>query len=556
MAGKQDRRTENLTPEETSILLGFAVQKRGSDGRITIVIRWWRLLATFVGLAIIGWLGLGGLLYTHFKYNRGFGEVSYVKMLTLLPFGLEAHRKEMGDYDVERGLEEARSGNYSEGFQLLRMGVARSPGNLEGRRALSEFYETALNAPDLAAAHLKEGLELGGIDDLDYLKRTLRILLSEQMGKDVQAIAEEYLPDEPDPTNRNRTLAFAAANADYLRGNYDRADARLMDYGLTDFLEGALLAAQISWDRGDRVASIKQLETFLENFPSSELLAQLSRFNRELGNYDEALKYALLHMSSNPLIVAPRIELLYVYNRMEDKERERGEAESILRQFREDESALQSLSSFAAETGNIRLARLAYEKALESQFRIADFALLLIEAHLVEEDYLGALDLAEELLQERPDWLQSRWATFNGLRSVASYGADRRDLGAIYLQDFIDESTAYTQAYLAVSNRLTAIEHHEQARKVLMAAYQHAPTNQRIVSDLIRSELKLGNTENLNQLLSRLLQMGRPDIDLLFEAYQKLGSDRFIFVPARESLLSELSVMLRGSGRSLQLLDG
>ena len=40
--------------------------------------------------------------------------------------------------------------------------------------------------------------------------------------------------------------------------------------------------------------------------------------------------------------------------------------------------------------------------------------------------------------------------------------------------------------------------------------------------------------------------MRRPEIGLIADAYHKLGSDRFIFTPKRESLLLELNALLRG----------
>ena len=97
----------------------------------------------------------------------------------------------------------------------------------------------------------------------------------------------------------------------------------------------------------------------------------------------------------------------------------------------------------------------------------------------------------------------------------------------------------------AVSRRFTDIDRVQQARTILTLAYEKAPTNQKILSELIRSELSLGNTENLSRLLSRYLQMRRPQIELLTEAYNKLGSDRFIFTPDRQSLLLQLNAILR-----------
>ena len=540
--------TRNPMTRERSILLGFVIQRKGIDGRMEISVRWGRLIGTFALLAVLGWFTLAGALYFHFKYNKEFDQVSYTKMLTLLPFGLETHRVEMGNYHIERGLSEIKEGNYRDALRLLRLGVSRSPANLEGRRVLAEFYEIALKRHDIAVDQLLKGIELGGIQDGEYLKATLRVLLRYQMDEDIQNLANKYLPEEPELTDINRTLAFGAANANYLRGNYDLAEDYIIDYKLLESLEGVLLSAQISWDRGSKIAAMTKMEYSIEKFPNSEpLLMQLSRYHRELGEIEEARRYAILRNVSDPLSAAPRLELLYIYNKSEDFEREQIETQRMLQQFRNDEPALQSLANFAADTGNIELARRTYEEALENEFAIDDFALLLIEAHLVDKDYQGALDFSEELLKERPDWLTLRWAIFSSLRAVASYGINRPDLGEIYLQDFIDEASNQAQTYMAVSRRFTDIDRVQQARTILTLAYQKAPTNQKILSELIRSELSLGNTENLSRLLSRYLQMRRPQIELLTEAYNKLGSDRFIFTPDRQSLLLQLRAILRES---------
>jgi Tfp pilus assembly protein PilF len=549
---KTQRSTRNPITREKPILLGFVVQKKGIDGRMTISVRWGRLISSFLLLLVIGWFGMAGALYLHFKYNKEFDEVSYTKMLTLLPFGLKEHRKEMGNYHIAKGLAEIKQGHYRDALRLLRLGVARAPENLEGRRVLAEFYEIALKRHDIAADQLLKGLEQGGIENLDYLKQTLRVLLRYQMDEAIQNLADKYLPAEPDLTDINRTLAFGAANANYLRGNYDRADDYLISYKLLESLEGVLLSAQISWDRGNKIAAITKMEQSIRRFPNSEpLLMQLSRYHRELGNIDEARRYAILRNVSDPLSAAPRLELLYIYNKSGDTEREERETQRMLQQFRDDEQALQALANFGADTGNIHLTRRTYEEALENEFSIDSFALLLIEAHLVSKDYQGALDFSEELLKERPDWLTKRWAIFNSLRAVASYGINRPDLGEIYLQDFIDEAENQPQTYLAVARRFSSIDRYQQARKVLLIAYQKAPTNQKVLSELIKTELVLGNTENLNRLLTRLLQMRRPQMDLLLEAYHKLGSDRFIFTPDRQSLLLQLSAILRENSQTL-----
>lgn len=554
MPAQPKSRTRNPILREKPILLGFVVQRKEPDGRIHFAIRWGRLFATLFVLFIASWISVAAALFGYFKYKKEFDEVTFTGMIAL-PFRMQEHRQEMGDYHIKTGLAEIKEGNYRDALRLLRLGVVRSPANLEGRRVLAEFYEVALKRADIAAELMLKGLDLGGIDDIDYLKQTLRVLLRHQMDEKIQQLADKYLPNEPDLTDNNRTLAFGAANANYLRGNFDQADDYLISYNLIQSIEGLMLSSQISWDRGNQIAAITKMEHSLSRFPNSEpLLMQLSRYHREMGDIDKARRYAILRNVKDPLSPAPRLELLYIYNKANDVERELRETQRMLKQFRDDESALQSLANFAADTGKIDLARRTYEEALENEFAIDTFALLLIESHLVSKDYEGALSFSEELLKENPNWLKNRWAIFNSLRAVASYGTNRPDLGEIYLQHFIDEKNNPPQTYLAVARRFIDTDRSQQARKILTAAYRRSPTNQKILSKLIRIELELGHTENLNRLLNRLLLMRRPQMDLLVEAYEKLGSDRFIFTPDRESLLLQLSAILRENSQNLQAL--
>ena len=555
MSIRDRKRTQNPIYRESPILLGFVVQRKGADGRIHIAVRWGRMLSTLLVLFIAGWVATAGALFGYFKYIKDFNEATFTGMISL-PFRIEEHRKEMGDYHIKQGLEEIKEGNYRDALRLLRLGVTRSPSNLEGRRVLAEFYEVAIKRPDVAADLMVKGLDLGGIEDIDYLKHTLRLLLRNQMDEQIQELTNKYLPEEPDLTDINRVLAFGAANANYLRGNYDQADDYLISYNLIESLEGLLLSSQISWDRGNQIAAITKMEHSLRRFPNSEpLLMQLSRYHREIGEIDKARRYAILRNVKDPLSAAPRVELLYIYNKSGDFDREQRETQRMLKQFRDDETALQALANFAADTGNIDLARRTYEEALENEFAVDAFALLLVESHLVSKDYEGAINFSEELLKERPDWLTKRWAIFNSLRSVASYAINRPDLGEIYLQHFIDEANNPPETYLAVARRFSGTDRSAQARKILSTAFHRTPANQKILSELIRVELELGNTENLNRLLTRLLQMRRPQMELIVDAYDKLGSDRFIFTPGRESLLLQLSAILRESAQDLKAIN-
>ena len=552
---KNKAHTSSPSSQDTPLLFGFAYQRRNSNGEIQIALRWRRTLSCLLVLFTAAWIGTAAALYSYFKHKKDFEAVRFTNML-LLPFRMDEHRKEMGDFHIEKGLADVKNGNYRNALRLLRLGVARSPGNLEGRRVLAEFYEIAIKRGDIATELMLAGLEMGGIEDLTYLKQTLRVLLRDQRDDKIQEIADTYLPHEAEQTNRNRILAFAAANANYLRGNYDQAEAYLMAYQLIESIEGLLLYAKIKWDRGDRDAAINQIEQSRRQFADAEvLLMQLSRYHREMGNLDKARRLAILRSVKAPLSAAPRLELLYIYNTIGDQTQEQRETQRLLKQFRSDESTLHALSNFAADTGNIKLARRTYEEALENEFKIDTFALLLIEAHLAHKDHRGALKFSEELLTENPDWLTQRWSIFNSLRAVAAYSSDRSDLGDIYLQHFIDETNTPAQTYLAVARRFNNNDCAQQAQKILASAHQRQPNHQKILSELIRANIQLGNTQNLNKQLTRFLQMRRPQMRLLVEAYQKLGSDRFIFIPDREGLLRQLRQHAQNNAALLPDLD-
>lgn len=557
MAKRKENASSPRSPREKPILLGYAVQRRGAGGRVEVSIRWGRVFATLAALFVLAWVSVAGLLYFYFKYNKDFDDVRFTGMLAL-PFRMDEHREEMGDFHVSKGLAELEERNLGDAIRLLRLGVSRSPGNLEGRQALSQLYEFGLKRPEMATELLVQGLEHGGAEKPDYLRNTVRTLLRHQRDEKIQELANRYLPEEPgeEPTTRERTLAFAAANASFLRGNYDRAEDYLSSYGLINSVEGMLLSARISWDRGSRDSAIQKLEQALNRFSETDpILLQLSRYHREMGNIDEARRYAILRNVGDPLSPEPRIELLHIYKQAGKEERVDRETRRMLRQFRDEEEALQKLANFAANTGDIELARRTYEEALENEFPIDSFALLLIESHLADGDFEGGIQFAEELLKEKPDWLQDRWAIFNGLRAVAAFGVNRPDLGDIYIEDFLQDQNVDPRTHLAVAQRFESIDRKEQARKILLKSHERAPSNQKVLTKLIRLELELGNTENLNQLITRLLQMRRPKMDLLADAYRSLGSDRFIFTPERENLLLQLGSILRENRGSLPAFD-
>lgn len=526
--------------QQRSVLLGFAVRQRAPSGRWQIRFRWGRIFGVIFGLAIIGYLSLSTALFFWFREVKKFENVEFSDMFTIYWNRTELRAK-MGDDQIDRALEMVDDGQYREAFQFLREGVIRSPENLKGRLVLSEFFMQR----DLPKAMeiLAEGIPYAH-DDVEYLRRYIGILLNQQEDQQVIDLAEEVLQGDPSP-DITRLMATAAATAHLYRGNFDEAEDFVHTYNLEEDVSGLRLSANITWERGAQKAAIAKLENAIGKFRNDEpVYALLSKFHRDRGEGEKARQYAVLRNIDAPLAVSPRVDMLYTFKMTGQEERAQREADEILRQFRNDNRAMLSLANYATDEGDVDLARRIYEQALENDFAIAPFALLLIEAHITAGDYQGAISFSEELAKERPDWLERSLPIFNSLRAVAYYGVGNENLADIYIEQFLQEPNLRVDSLLAVARRFTQLGGDAYARRVLKQAYENNPRNQAALSSLIEVEIKTGNAAELGTYLKKLLQMRRPSPEILQQAYKELGSDRFIFTPDRETLLIEINQFL------------
>jgi len=532
--------------QQRSVLLGFAVRQRAPSGRWQIRFRWFRIFGVMFGLAALAYVGLSTALFFWFRDIKKFENVEYADMFTIY-FNRAEQRAKVGDDQIEQAKAMIEEQKYREAFKFLHEGVIRSPKNLEGRMLYSEFFFHRDKPKALEI--LAGGVEYAH-NDADYLRRYIGMLLGQQQDQEVIEITEEVLASEPDE-DVTKLVANAAATAHLYRGNFDAAEDFVKTYGLEADPRGLLLSTRISWERGAQNAAIAKLENAIGKFPNDEpIYAELSRYHRDRGEGEKARQYAVLRNIDAPLAVAPRVDMLYTFKMTDQEERAAKEANEILRQFRNDNGALLRLANYATDEGDIELARRIYEQALENDFSIAPYALLLIEAHITAGDFEGAINFSEELAKERPDWLDDNQPIFNSLRAVAYFGVGNDNLAGIYIEQFLQEPNIRVESLLAVSRRFTQLGGDQYARRVLKRAYENNPHNQAALSKLIEIEIKTGNAAELGGYLKKLLQMRRPSADILQQAYKQLGSDRFIFTPERETLLIEINQFLNPTGQA------
>ena len=532
---------------EAPLLFGLLVKKFNTDGKPYLHFNWGRIVLLFALMIGFMWISTAALLFSYFKYVKDFDTVKFSNMI-LLPFKYSEHKTEMGNRHIERGLEAVKQQNFNDGIRLLRLGLIRSPRNLDGLVTLAEIYEFGLLRKDIAVEMYLEGFDYGGINNSKFCVAALKSLLSNKMDAEIMAIADEWLPEEfKKGDNANlQTLAFAAATSSFYRGKFDKTEDYINTFLLNETVDGIVLSAKVSWDRGNRFSAIKKLETALYKFPNSDqIYSEISYYYREIDDFDNARRYAQLRKIKSPSDPDPIIELIYLYDKYDIEDKVIEYSKQIIKNFSDNEVAIYQLANFAASTGKINIAQFCYELALEKDYELENFALSLVETHISNKDFTGAINFSEELLLENPQWLKVHWSIFSSLRALASYGLNRPDLGEIYLEEFLSEPKITTNTLVSVAKRFSTNQMYLQAQRILNFAYSNDENNQRVLNSLIEVNLKLGITQNLGDQIKKLLQTRRPDRVLLKDAYNRLGSDLFIFTKNRSSILMELGAILR-----------
>lgn len=538
---------------ESSAYLGFAKIVRRRGGRVTLKLRWGRIVAALLALGVAAWFAAAAGLYLFFKHKHGFEEVSYSKML-VLPFRLEEHRVEMGDYHVEEGLKALSEGDFQSAFHLLRVGVARSKANFEGRLALAEIFRLALQRPDWAADILEEGLQYNEYDprflQLDYLRPLFVTLASNQYDQRTIELAEELLGKLEPGTSETVFIALAAVRANMFVGDYAEAERILDEFNLTNSPQGQIFLAQIRWNRGQRQRAINILHRALAAYPDQDAIyGSLMRYYIESEEWDLVRRFALLRTLRYPEKVAPRIDLLYALDATGEEGLIIPSVDEIIREFPAEETAT-PLARFAAETGRIDIGRLAYELAVDNGLDLAQSTLLLQETLLRGGKFQESLDFSDALREEKPAWLEPSRSLESGLRALALQGLGRQLDAKIFVREFMESERIRPQTHALVARLFAEKGATDLATSILQQSYERFPGNPVILSSLIQLNIRSDNSRGFVSNLRDLLNRRVPDADTLRNSAIELSSDRHLFLSDREELLSRIEELLPGSTSS------
>ncbi len=578
MAAKR-KRSSSRNSERLNVFFGLGYKERKTDGKVYLRIRWGVISGMIATLVIAGYLAVASatfLYVNHFgdsaddlaqrddlepleNFSISFGEALRLPVDYLFgTSGWNDFRGRYGEWQIDKGKRLLIEERYREAFIYLQGGAARAPYRLDGRKLVAEIRLQNHRQPERAIEILQVGLDHLGKGDpeeeLEYVKYYVRFLLQLRRDEELAVFAEEMLNKGVEDERMVKALAWAAARAHHLKGRYDRAEDFVLDYDLERTIDGMLLSSRISWDRGSEEAAVAKLEEALDRLGSHPTIhAELTRRYVALDRIEKARRHAVERTIAEPNEVTARIELLYVFNRSgtpRDIERAEKEVREILNHpvFGSNENALVQLAQFAATSEDVDLARLLYERAIEQEdFDIGNFALQLIEAHIAAGDFHGAIEFCKQIVEDNATWFDEKRAVFDSLRSIALYGTGDQLGSDQWLQAFLDRATN-TRQFLPVAQRFELLGGYRQAQEILRRAYLRDPENQRVLEALVRVELKTGVSDKIGQYLDDLIRLRRPPMDLIEEAYNKLGSDRYIFVQDRSVLLNRLRDQLEQRG--------
>ncbi len=522
--------------------MGFAVRELTPRGSIRIRIRWGRVAVLLVLLGMVAWVGKSAALLYFFRKVRNFEAVTF-KDAVLFPLNRANLRLEQGNYQIEQGRRALEREDFLRAFNLLREGVARAPGNVEGRMLLAQIY--ASWRPDLAADLLLDGIRYGS-GNPQYVKTLLMLLLAQKRDTEILELTERLLAQQP-PEEVRHLLTVARLQAAMYNGKYEIARELFDTTDLAQTMDGIILGTQLYMRRGNVEKATEVLNAIIRSHPDAKIdpvFSQLAGIYKSQGLFDRGRETALELVIRNPLDWQPRILLVDMLSSSGLVERRDREIEALLQQHRNDEQAMMALAQLAANYGNVRAALRLYEIALENGYSLSLFSLSLAEALVKGGESQRAIELCNELVREDPPWLAAAESSFNAIRSLAYYTFGDAELGRLYLRNFLNSPrTSVNQLYQAARS-FNDQGLPRQALQILEEAYKREPRNEAVLALMIDVEMATGGYFAIDRHLRELFNLRRPDYQLLESIHQRLQSDRFLFTPDRTGLLERLEAIL------------
>lgn len=498
----------------------------------------WRLAGALVVLELFAYFALMTAVWGVVRYRNGFTEARWTDF-AVLPFHWQSHRQQQARWSIERGLRLFEAGKVRASIPLLHAGLVRRPAEIEARLALARALAIG-RRPDQTETILLAGVPYAG-DQPEYLRAVLAFLFSRQEDDKALALCRQELTTRSDLSLPAKSIfQLGAATACFFRGHFDAAEDWLRSAELSQDPTARVLRAQIEWERGYRELAIAMLGHLVADQPALpdayDLLAKYLLAERR---FQEVRRLSLEQQIAAPTQVRPRVDFVFACEALGETGPAEVEAVIALNDFAGDAAGAAALADYAAQQGNVTLARslVRRRKALQLDAIPARFALA--EAWSKAHQYRLAQKELLDLGRERT-LTQGQAALLAGLQAVVAAGLGDVSAVQLHLAAFLNHPALRAENVVAVAVRLQEQGSADHARAALESALRLDPLNQAALMHLIELDLARSNLNALPASLRRYVQTRRPSPPLLQAAQSALGRDSFLFSPDRTPILNLL----------------
>lgn len=503
----------------------------GTKGR-RLIVYWRRLGLYLVTLGLIGWFAAAGVLLALLQSRHHFSGLSYGNLA--LPWRWDEHRRTLGRHYLALGRQELAENNLGEAMQKLRIGLRHSPAETEARLQLADLY-ARIRQPRLAADLLLErfGQEQA---NLPYIKRTLELLAGAKQDAAIIRLAHQHLPATPASNQPQQYFALQWAQALFRQGNYGRATEVLQKWGLDQSADGIVLFAQGDLECGYPQLAITRLQAGNAAYPGHELISlTLLRAYLQIGQREDAHRIALERYAADPFSPGPRIDLLYLPALKENPEVHARKVITYLAEFAGNERALGLLSHYAIDTENTALARQTRITAEAAGHPAHYYRLAEIECLIRNGEYADALEV---IILAMADPTPRFDTLLLGYRAVV---ADKlNDTTSFNILDNFFAARPAPEESVCIASLFHHTGQAVRAGQILAKAADLDPTNENILTRLVRLDIETDNLSGLVIQLPRLIALPKPSRQLLLAASMKITASTPAQVELRDKIKAAL----------------
>ena len=112
-------KNKNIAHNSEYVLFGLFVRELNPETNVwRLKPNYKRITFAFVVFVALFWCACSITVYSFFKYVRGYEKMSIVDAFCV-PFNIDKHRKNLGEFNIEKSKEFFKQKRFSDGFMAL-----------------------------------------------------------------------------------------------------------------------------------------------------------------------------------------------------------------------------------------------------------------------------------------------------------------------------------------------------------------------------------------------------------------------------------------------------